>query len=504
LLTWIAAVAVAQEPPPEEPSAGVFNADKVLVATFEAEGDAGPDAERLQAALLERLSASNAVVTMAEVPDFERHGYGGVQYMRSCPPGEYAGCALVVGQRVEADRVVGAVVRREPDAIEDDKTVLMMTIHMVDVHDAREVASFGLLVPPDREADTIDGIANVFDDVVRGDYALRDLRERGPSDEEEELARARAERVAESLSTLEEDLGTAIRAEAVGWIRPRLTRDDLVALQDREEAPPWIRVGMSEDEYLRFVNSGEDLVAWRQSGWGRFGRVLLRATVSGGNGPWHQAYEGKVLLSDQDLQPVQSVQYLEVVNAASGGMEFEAGFGVAPFVDLTLVAAIRTGATTYVVDDDVQGQVSLPSREQRIAMSTWQFGVRTQLAPFPRWRARPTVGVGIARWSGAGIPASTRFERLPPPNAVFLEVLPGVEVDASDQVALSLRLLESVPIGGDLVRTTESGEPLLAEPPGPSNQRGPGIGIQAGVLVRLGPLFERPPPKLGGFDDDEP
>ncbi|MEZ4240977.1 MAG: hypothetical protein R3F59_33430, partial [Myxococcota bacterium] len=415
-LAWGSA-AWAQEPGPAE----VYNADSVLVATFEVERDeVAGDAERLRALLLERIRRTNDLVPMDAVPRFEPQGYGGDEYMRSCPPGEYAGCALVIGQRAGVDRVVGAVVRREPDPIEDDVTVLMMTVHVVDVHEAREAASFGLLVPPDRERETLDGVGNVFDDVVRGDYELRDLREHGPSEEEEALAEARAERVAESLATLEQDLGVAVRSEAVGWIRPRVTQQDLAAMRDGEEIPPWKRVGMDETEYLRFVNSGQDLVSWRQQGWGRFGRVLLRASASGGNGPWHQAYEGQVLRSNVDLQPIQKVQYLEVVNAASGGMELEAGFGVAPWIDLTVAAAFRTGATSYAVGDYVEGQFQPPRRPQRIAMSTWQFGVRGQFAPFPRWRARPTLGVGVARWSGGGIPDTALFERLQAPNAVFL------------------------------------------------------------------------------------
>lgn len=490
-----------------EPVADVFNADSVLVTTFQPDNAASADdAVRLFELLVARMARSNEITPMADVPRFETHGYDAAQYMLGCPPGNYAGCSLVLGQRVSVDRAIGATVRREADDIEQDKTVLLMQVHIVDVFEAREVASFGIVVRADQEPATIDGIAGVFDEVVRGDYELRDLRERGASAEEIDLAKSRNDRLAASLSALEEELGTAVRAETLVSLEPvRITRADLAEYADRDDLTPWDRVGMSQNAYLKFANSGDTLTDWRKEGWGRFGRVMGRVSAGMSNGPWHQSYTGEVLLSDQDLAPVQSVQVLEVTNAASGMADFELGFGVAPWVDLMFAAVVRNGSTTYAIDEDVQNQVATPGHEQRIGMSTWQFGARAELAPFPHWIARPTVGVGLARWNGAGIPASNRFERLPPPNATFLEVLPGLEIDATKTVAASVRLLESIPLGGAVVRGTSTGDPLMDEVPTATNDRGPGIALQAGVLFRLGPVFTPPTPRaVSGFDDDEP
>ena len=63
-------------------------------------------------------------------------------------------------------------------------------------------------------------------------------------------------------------------------------------------------------------------------------------------------------------------------------------------------------------------------------------------------------------------------------------------------VALSGRIVESVPLGGQLVRKTETGDPAIEDPPSASGQRGPGIGFQLGLLVRLGPVFPRPEPTI--------
>lgn len=506
MLIWIGWLgrAAAQEPGAEE--ALVYNADQVLVTTFQAENTASEaDAGRLFELFRTRFALTNDVVSMDAVPRFEPQGYDGPEYVHGCPPGQYAGCMLVLGQRVSADRAVGATVRREADEFDATRSVVVLTIHIVDVAESREVASFGVPVSSEREQQTIDGIARVFDDVVRGDYELQDQREKGLAPDELALAEAREERMGGMLVALEAELGAAIRSVEVGRIDPpKVTREDLVERAEYEELPPWDQVGMSQDEYLRFANSGQDLETWREEGWGRFGRVLARFSAGGGNGPWHESYVAEALRSDQDLQVVQTVQFLEVVNAPSGIFEAELGFGVAPFADVVFATTARTGQTSYTEDEDVQGQVPVPGREQRIAMTTWQFSGRVNLAPFPRWPVRPTVAVGLGRWSGKGIPATTRFERFAPPAGTFLELIPGVEVDASPTVALSLRLHETLPIAGTFVRRTETGEPLMEDPPGPTNNRGPGIGIQAGLLVRLGPLFHPPERERTMFEDDEP
>jgi hypothetical protein len=225
-----------------------------------------------------------------------------------------------------------------------------------------------------------------------------------------------------------------------------------------------------------------------------------------GGGPWHQSYTGEVLLSAENLEPVDAVQLLEVRSASSMVGDLEVGFGVAPFLDVAFAAAVRNGVTDYALDEDVQDQIAVPSRPESFPMSTWQKGVRAQVAPFPRWPARPTGGLGLAFWSGSGIPESFRFPRLEPPRATLLEVLPGVEADATPIVALSLRGLLSIPLTSQYVRTTEIGEPLMTERPTPAADRGIGFAVQAGLLLRLGPVWgDRVRPIGPAYEfDDEP
>jgi hypothetical protein len=502
---WGAGLAVAQDAP--APAAPVFNADTVLVTTFQPETpDADADVDRLYHLLADRLGQSNAVVPMSKVPRFEPQGYDAAVYMRGCPPGKYAGCALVLGQRAQTDRAIGCTVRRDPDEFEVGKTNLVITVHLVDVAEASEVASFALPVPPDKEPQTVEGIARLFDDVVHGDYERRDVRPDGPSADEVADEKARQQQIAASLSELEQQLGTAVRTEDVGRIEPpRVTKADLAAYEGREETPPWQPLGLSPSQYRRYANSHQDIQSWRTTGQGRFAKVVFRATAGGGGGPWSESYRAQTLLSEADLQPVDSVQFVEVVDHGAAVGDLELGLGVTPWLDVTFAAAIRNGQAEYLRDEDVQNQISVPSRPTSYAMSSWQEGVRATFAPFPRWPARPTAAVGVARWSGAGIPASDRFPRLAAPNATLVEVLPGVEADATPLVALTLRGLVSVPVASTYVRQTDSGTPTMEDRPQPNGERGIGVGVEAGLVFRIGPLFQ-PPTRAptGVFEDDEP
>lgn len=482
------------EPAPVEARIGL-----VLVSTFQPEVSAGgppPSAEasRLEAAVATRVSQSHPMLPMARVPPFEAQGYGADVYMLGCPPDNYPGCALVVGQKAQVDWVLGATLRRESDEFDDQATVLVLDVHIVDVANANEVASFGVLVDPDEEEQIVEGIGQVLDELLRSSYAGDDLRERTDPDE---VARARAQReaVASSLAALETRLGRPVRSSASGRIEPaRVTREALAEYDERDDAPPWERLGLKEGEYVRFANSGMNVAEWREAGRGRFSKILLRGSVGYGPGPWHQRYEGQVLLSDQNLEPVDQAQLLEVTRGSSLLGDLEAGFGLTPFLDVTFAAAARSGTTAYSQDEQVVNRPAVrPPTVTTFAMTTWQVGARATFAPFPRWRARPTAGIGIGWWAGAGTPATERFPALEAPNALLLEVLPGVEVDADGPLAFTLRGVYSQALASVYVRQTRVGDALLAAPPAASEPPGPGFAVMGGILVRIGPLVKSSP-----------
>lgn len=477
----------------DEPAGRALVYDPLLITTVQPESpDVAADAEALEALLVARFGASSPLVPMSEVPAFEVQGYDARTYALGCPPGRYAGCALVLGQRAGVERTVGATLRRGPDPDHPDVVVRIATFHMVDVSDGREVVSVEIPMPEGSDEEVVGGLLGVYGDVVDGDRALRDLRDREDPDAKA-LADARKEQLAKALDRLEQRLGTAVVSEAEIVIRrPKVTRAELAEYQQRDDQPPWERLGMGMGEYVRFANSGRTVDDWRASGWGRTASLLVRVGGGLGPGPWDQRYEGKVLRSNQDLQPIATAQRLELVRGSAPAFDFEVGVGVLPFLELDFAGSVRPGASSYGVDEDVEGQVPVPQDGSTVQISTWHFGPRAHLAPFPRWPARPTLGAGLAFWSGAGIPATDVLPRMEAPTRTFLEVLPGVEVDASPHIAPFLRALVSVPVGGTPVRTASSGQGgVVAPEAGPD--AGAGVTVQVGLQVRLGPVV-RPRP----------
>jgi hypothetical protein len=481
------------EPPPEPsgaPAPAAFNFDSLLVTTVQPEGpEWGADAEALEALLLRSFGATNQLVPMSEVPFFDVQGYDGRTYLLGCPPGRYAGCALVIGQRTGVERTVGATIRREPDPDIEGASLRIATFHIVDVGDGREVVSVTVPMPDGAEDSVVAGVMSLFDEVVRGDLALKDLRERADPDQRE-LTEARKEQIAKALDRLEDKLGVAVVSQVETTIdRPRLTRADLAEYRTRDDQPPWERMRMSPGEYLRFANSGDTYEAWQRGGWGRTTNVLVRVAGGIGPGPWNQRYAGQVLLSDQDLQPVDSAELLEVTRGSVPNFDVEVGFGVLPFLELDFAAGVRPGESAYLYDEDVQNQIPIPGKESTVGITTWTLGGRAHLAPFPRWPARPTLGAGVAVWAGAGIPEQRGLDRIDAPSATFLEVLPGVEVTASPHVVPFARLLASVPVGGTTLVQRDGGAGLVT-PPVPTGDPGAGYTVQLGLQVRIGPLVQ--------------
>jgi hypothetical protein len=481
---WWVAAALAQEAPVPEGAPVTF--DTLVVATVQpATAADAASAERLEAALVARFSRSNTVVPMADVPYFDAQGYDGRTYMLGCPPNRYGGCALVIGQRAEVQRVVGASVRREPDASDPMRTLVIASFHVVDVEDGREVVTVAVPVPEGGEEAVVDGLAVLYDDVVAGDYALADFRDADPA-EQARIDAERRVRMAEALDRLEAQLGVAVRSGDEGTLLPpRMTRADVREYADRDDTPPWEPLRMSPGEYLRFVNSGETVRDWVESGWGRTTRILVRVGVAGGPGPWSQRYVGQELLSGSDLSSLGSAQRLEVTRSGGIGADLELGFGVAPFLEVAGAAMVRTGESSVQYDQDVEGQPPISNQPRVSSTSTWQYGVRATFGPFPRWPARPTATAGLAFWSGHGTQAPG-FERLPPPTRTFLELAPGVEVSASPVVAPFARLLVSVPVGGTPIRA-ESGQGVVPDP-APGDPPGAGYTVSAGLQLRFGPL----------------
>lgn len=521
LLALAAPAAWAQEAPADDEGGEelVYNFDELIVATLQPEGDATEaDAERVHALLSTRFAKNNPLIPMADVPRFDVQDYGADVYLRSCPPGDYGDCALVVGQRTDAIWIVGGTVDRIPADDDPERRIDRLTLSFVDIPNATIVATFVVALDGTDDAAVVDGIARAYDDMVQGEYDDKDVRgDLGDPEAEAALQKARAERLAASLAELEEQLGDVVRGEVVRGER-KVTRDELDAYDDREELAPWERVGMSKNEFLRFSNSGHTLSEWRTEARGRFGQILLRAGVGGGAGPYSQGYESQVLLSGTTLQPIHSVQLSEVRRGGTAVADLEVGVGVAPWVELMFVYGLRTGQVDISTAEYKQGAYWPEPKTTTRTLNTQQVGVRAAFAPAVHWMARPTVGVGFASWSGASVEGTPRLAALPKPKATFLELLPGAELSANRTIDLFARGLLALPVGaaraqvetlgGDYTAATtgnyDDDNARLTAVPTPGADPGIAFSFQVGLTVRIGLLKPADDGMRSSVGDEEP
>ena len=551
-LSLLATAALAQEVTLDEgllaPAEGIDDAgpadmlsfDTVLVATVQPETEELlPEADRITGLLIDALSETNEVYTIEDVPDFDTRGYTGRRYMLACPAGDYAGCALVCGQRAESDWALGGTLIQLAGADVDADggplpPRLQLTITFVDVRDNREVLSFAVDFDGDDDEQVIDGIGAMFDRILAGGFEEIDVR--GDLDDpliQAQLDRARQELIAQGLAELEESLGVVERTVVEGALeQPRVTREDLEEYEQRDDVPPWVQVGLSQQQYLRYSNSGLELRSWRIRNMGRQAQLVLRGLGGFGRGPYGHRFEGRVARDNSTLEPAHIEQVQEAVQAGQTTGFLEAGIGLLSWLEIGGHWGLRGSRFLVCMDEETVDQVNVTGNPSEAPVSSTELGGYVMLAPGPHWVARPTAYVGYAAWRGKTFqPAkcvegddkcegdTSPLRALDAPTQGLLMVAPGVEFSPDKILNLVSRVMVEVPIGGSPVSRYSEGSGLLTpiDPamsgdcftegtPAPVNDRSIGWSLQVGVELRLGPLFGRPKAQQGirtDFGEDE-
>ena len=472
------------------------------------------EAAALDRLLAEAIGQGNVLTDISEVPAFDEQGYDAKTYMESCPPGRYAGCMLVVAQRVEMDWAIGGTL--QPADLGNGENQL--TIHVIDVPGSREVMAFGVVVTGENtDAGVIAGVSGVFDNLLAGLADEVDVR--GDLDDplaQQAFEERRQKLIAASLAALEAQLGDVIREEiAMGRLDPpKLTRRDLAEYANRDDVAPWDRLGMTQAQFIRYENSEASLLEWRRRIRGRLGQVLIRVDFGGGPGPWGLHHEGRWLVSFDTAsgQFFDSAvrQYQEARRAGSSEFQFELGFGVAPWVEVAGVFGLRIAPFSFRFDQDVaEDPVAVPGTLIQTPGRTTEFGVRAQFIPMPTYPVRPTLHTGFYSWKGGAIvPDQPPLTALDAPSATYVQVGPGVEASAGRYLNFFLRGHVNAILSGEdswLASRSEGAIEQLEAFEEPLGVTGVSWGIQAGFQIRISLL---PDPddraRLGPLQDEEP
>jgi len=451
-------------------------------------------AARLTASLTATLSQQHELVTVDAVPGWPDYTAG--VYMSACPQGQYAGCALVCGNRVQAEWTIGGTVT---PGLRGGANVELV---FIENSASREVLSFGVAVEGSNDAPLIESVNTIFSKILGGAFEQVDLRAVDTNaDERNRLAAVQREILAASLADLEKQQGTVSRSDVDrGQLeQPKLSREDVAAMRVKEELKPWQVLDMGESEYRRYNNSGKDINEWRRLRRGRLGQLVGRVAIGGGQGPRGQVMDGRYALDDQ-LQVARIEQFQYVAQAPFVQVDLEAGFGVLPFLDITGHFGYNNGPFEYFINQERIGEPVVINQDdfKRRGLGTWEVGARANLVPFMSSSVRPTLTAGLSYWQGttwnAFIQGVANLQEMDKLSVMLVQVGPGVELTAGPTVNVFLRGLADVPIGGSRSEGIQLGVATLAEPVRPDEFKlsAVGITVQAGITIRI--------PVIGGVD----
>ncbi len=480
----------------------------VFISPFEAKGkDAATAAATLPGYLATELQAHPEVrvIPIEKVSDV--HDVSAAAYAASCPPGQFVGCAFVLGDTASADFVVTGLV-------EHIESGTRAEVHIISVADSEDVLSFQVDVSGGDDKIFAEGVARVLLAVIEGKAGAKgDIRASGAGAEGEEGDEEEGEAVdkgvaAKQLNQLEQEIGGVKqlpRREGERIERPKLTEEELLQDMNKEGAKPWERLNMSPGAYLRYRNSGLKLPEWRKRAQGRKGQVLVRGEVGFLRAPLNQDYYGRIGRSEVDLSVVESYAYQSSATGSGFTGGFSAGYGLLPSLEVGLVAGFATGKYVVNIQAITEGQETAAPPDEEFGNSNLYFGPQVLAGLFPVSSVRPVVGgqftmnLGSTIDKHVSIPADLpNFDR-----STYLGVagILGVEARLGGTVDAFIHVPVGVVVGGRTSEEAHEGSAVLTNLEEPGEPGAITAGVLAGVQVRLGGVRAKGS-KMDRFEDE--
>ncbi len=239
-----------------------------------------------------------------------------------------------------------------------------------------------------------------------------------------------------------EDLDTAYSYSPKN--RPHLTMEELLA-DERGQMQPWIEMGMTVQQYLRWWNSKNDIQEWNKLTRGRRGHVMFRPTVGFGQGPWNTLYDGYYVLYPDTLLLLESHAYQ--VNSVSWGGIFglDIGYGLTSFLELEAGASRGGGTFSVNFTQEIFGSDSPSMENTDFVTGTLQLHSGLRLVPFPTSVLRPVLGGAFVYWRGSSVTSHTDIPQdylpeFPAPTMIGVQALAGTELRVHGSVDLFLQV----------------------------------------------------------------
>ena len=485
------------------PLPGTLVATTVFVSRFVPDAPEFRDlAEQVEGEIVRAVQGQPSwqLLRAREVPDL-MDGKATV-YLASCPAGDMVGCTQVVAARGGAAWGVTGRVVEGADSPRIEVTVL-------DVGTSLEVVTFGIDLPGELDASTIDSIVRVLAGAVAGEFAPRDARDRTPDDPVDVVVPLDKEMVALQLAQLSGDLAAISVESGNRKVKvPRLTVEDVAERASDEGGAPWERLGMTATTYLQYKNSGLTLVEWRKRAQGRAGQVLLRPYLGVMSGPYGGAYYGRFAYKDvgASLAVVDALSEQAVQSGTGGTVGGSVGYGLTPWLDVGAFAGVVTGGFTIDIDTSTVGQPDPASPIDTRTGTAWYAGPRVLASFRPTQGFHPVVGAGVSFVGAQGV--SSKVE-VPPqivgfdgPLLVEAELLAGFEARMGERVDFYVHLPVYVHVAGDLRASERTGTEAVLTAYQPDVAGAIGGGLQAGLQFRIGGRAARATNRVEEIEDE--
>ena len=468
----------------------------IFVAPFEA---THPEAAGLASMLPDFLSqqlAGGAGLSVVMLSDIGKiYDVPAASYAESCPEGEFVGCAYVLGEAGGARYALTGRVT----AYEDHNQV---DLRVVDVDTAVEIVNIDIRYLLGDDDAFAAGVVQTVRAISDGRLKVGDLR----SYRREVATGPDKEQAASELSDLDREIGDvdSLDVRDGGLLEEEeYTLDDLAADMESEGTKPWERLDMSPREFLRYKSSGVPLYEWREMAKGRKGRLLVRGMAGFGRVPNSGSYYGRVALSSETLQVIETYAYQSFNNTSGLQVAGGAAYGLTPTLDVGVNVGLSTGSFAVDIDRITVGNVDTSPEPEVFNDSRSIFvGPQVLFVPIPTSTVRPVIGGFSNIWLGARVnnhilppeelPNGGVVESLGSPGAVSVGAIGGGELSLGDTLDLWMHVPFGVVVSSwntpDTYSQGDSTEDLVQRPDelGLFN-----AGVQFGVQVRLGGTGEK-------------
>ena len=317
-------------------------------------------------------------------------------YMRGCPPDQELGCQLILGEKVDVDRVVSGNCMQAG-------TMASVAITVLNVPLAELEYSFEVELEPGRFSElmealelTLEQLADPFDEnEVVDETALL----------EAELDRRKAakERAAmRALDLMLPDSAFEPLASSREIAREQITEEDLLAQEEAELiSTDWEDVGLTKRQYVVWHNSRLSLDEWKERKANHFLQPLIGLSIGYVGGPLGVHFQGNWILEEDNLSNVVDSRSLQ---QPSGGKGFWAaatlGFGFTTFLDFEFTASVafsRMNVELQEYEVTEHGTVSppYPPSDERPQIFIYGLAWKVRAYPVPLWRVKPTIAAGF-------------------------------------------------------------------------------------------------------------